>query len=236
MLLSFCPLIISFLQVSAICPDDFLSFFTAKLCFCSFAWFILLELHRWCPIAIFQWCTGQCWGWIQPGIEICELRWLCLSYRKKSVANLSSKVGASCQLRHARACVIAIKEQQAWHTCHGKTSGEAGLSKRPYNIQSGLNIYPQACMLLMLFPFWCPNLDIHPAVCQSGGVSPTWFIQVRTTLLVDGLLAEQGLLGWISKHVCDYFLCMMYLKYCLEYLFLKSLSHFSKKTKTNKKP
>lgn len=53
---------------------------------------------------------------------------------------------------------------------------------------------------------------------------------------MDGLLAEQGLLGWISKHVCDYFLCMMYLKYCLEYLFLNHLVTFQKKPKQTKNP
>lgn len=33
-----------------------------------------------------------------------------------------------------------------------------------------------------------------------------------TTVLVDGFLPEQGLVGCISKHVCDYFLCMVCFK------------------------
>lgn len=63
---------------------------------------------------------------------------------------------------------------------------------------------------------------MYPVVCESGGVSPICFIQARTTSWVDGLLPEQGLLGWISKHVCNYFLCMMYFKYFLEYPLLKN--------------
>lgn len=59
---------------------------------------------------------------------------LCLSYRRKSVAKLSLKVGASCQLRRASTSSISIKDSQAWRRSHGRSSGEAGPSRRPYSI------------------------------------------------------------------------------------------------------
>lgn len=47
----------------------------------------------------------------------------------------------------------------------------------------------------------CPNLKMNPSLLYTRGGNPAGIIQAQSTLFADGLLPEQGQLGWLSVHL-----------------------------------